>query len=368
MNFAISAARTKDIKVNRHELVTSLQKKGHSVVYIGQESNTEIHTDYSRLGVSFLSIPLKRDNTNPLQEIKTIKKTASLLKKNNIEVLISYGIRTFPTMVLAAKLAGIKKILCVVNGSGQLFQLKGLKGNLVKGMAYPMLWLSFQLSTSIIIQNNDDAKMLRKKNLLMRNNYTVVKGSGVNLKEFEFTELEKDPVFSMISRLTASKGVNEYIKAAKKVKDIYPKATFYLIGPLEEDENIEMNELKDAVEKKVINLIGKVEDVRSYINQCRVFVLPSYYPEGVPRSIVEAMALGRPVITTNTPGCKETVIEKFNGLIASPKDPNSLAEKIIWMIENDDKLEELGRNSRAMCEENFDVHKVNSVMMESLDL
>ncbi|RRN69917.1 glycosyltransferase family 1 protein [Peribacillus simplex] len=369
MKVAISAIRTKDIRINRHELVTSLQGLGHSVIYLGQESNSNIHLDYEKYNVTFQSIPLGRSNTNPFREIKSIKETSRVLKENHIEALIVYGIRTFPTMVIAAKLAGVKKILCIVNGSGRLFQLQGINGLLVKCISYPMLWLSFLLSNSILFQNQDDMKMIKRKGLLGRRNYGVINGSGVNLDEYQVEELEKVPVFSMISRLTGSKGVNEYIRAACYVKQTYPESIFNLIGPMDDDDtSINMSELQKAVGNGTIILKGKVEDVRPFIKQCRVFVLPSYYPEGVPRSIIEAMAMGRPIITADSSGCRETVVDRINGFLVPPRDANTLAEKMIWMIENKEEVAEMGKNSRRICEDKFNVNQINKIMLRKMGL
>lgn len=369
MNVAISAIRTKNIRINRHELVSSIQDLGHNVFYVGQESNDRIHPDYDKHNVKFLSIPLGRTNTNPFREVKSVIKTNRVLKKNNIDALIVYGIRTFPTMVLAAKLAGVKKVLCIVNGSGRLFQMTGIKGLLVKFISYPMLWLAFLLSNNILFQNSDDLKMVRKKGLLWKNNYGLINGSGVNLDEFHFEELESKPVFSMISRITGSKGVNEYLQAAYQVKRLYPNAIFYLIGPLDDNDcSINMNELKKAEKDKKIILKGQVEDVRPFLKKSRVFVLPSYYPEGIPRSILEAMAMGRPIITTESPGCRETVVHGENGFIVPVKDVNALVDKMIWIIENAEKVKEMGIQSRLMCKKKFDVNKINKKMIKTLGL
>ncbi|MCF3942624.1 glycosyltransferase family 4 protein [Oceanobacillus alkalisoli] len=369
MNVAISAIRTKNIRINRHELVTSLQDIGHDVYYVGQESKDELHPDYEKYNVQFIPISIGRSNTNPLKEIHTIYKVSKALKKNKINTIIVYGIRTFPTMVIAAKLAGVDKVLCVVNGSGRLFELKGIKGLLVKLISYPMLFLAFSLSDSILFQNKDDQNMIKRKGLLWKKNYSLVNGSGVNLQEYYPSKLETRPVFIMISRLTGRKGINEYMEAARQVKKKYPRVEFYLVGPMDDDDDsIDINRLQQLVNENVINIKGKTNDVRSYIKKSRVFVLPSYYPEGIPRSILEAMAMGRPIITTDSPGCRETVINGLNGFIVPPKDVDSLVEKMVWMIENESQVNKMGKLSRSICEEKFNVHEINKIMLHKLEL
>lgn len=361
MNVAISAIRTKSTKLGRYELIESIQSLDHKVYYIGQDSEDEPHPDFLKYNVGFLSIPLKRVNTNPLIELKTIVETKRVLSENNISYLIVYGIRTFPTVVLAAKLAGVKRVLCIVNGSGRLFQLKGIKGFVVKLMSYPMLWLAFFLADRILFQNSDDMSMIKRKGLLWRRNYGIVNGSGVNLEDFRFSKLAEKSVFLMISRLTGSKGVNEYIRAANIVKQYYPEAVFNLVGPMDDDDSsIDIVELQKAIDKGIINLKGRAEDVRSHINDCRVFVLPSYYPEGVPRATLEAMATGRPIITTDSPGCRETVIDGINGFLVSPKDAAALADKMIYMIKNPNVAEQMAKASRKIAVEKFDIHQINN--------
>ncbi len=368
MRVGISSIRTKDTKINRHELVTSLQRLGHSVTIIGVHSDGELHPDYAKYNTGFLSIPLKRNNTNPFTEIKAIREIRKKLLESNIELLLVYGIRTFPAMTIGARLAGVKKVLCIVNGSGRLFQLRGALGVFVKCISYPMLWLAFLLSDRIFFQNEDDMRMIKRKGLLWRTNYQTIPGSGVNLNEFKFCKLPKRPVFSMICRITGSKGVDEYIRAARYVKEKYPDAEFNLIGPFDNDDSsIDIEKLRNAKKDGIITLIGYVNDVRPYIEQCRIFVLPSYYPEGIPRSILEAMAMGRAIITTNSPGCRETVIDGYNGYLIPPKNADELAKTMVWMIENADAVEQMGVNSRRMCEERFDVIKVNETMLKHVN-
>ncbi|WP_404429637.1 glycosyltransferase family 4 protein [Sutcliffiella horikoshii] len=368
MKVAISMMVSPQKKIDRKELIRDLQSKNHKVVYIGQESGETLNPDYKDYNVDFIPIKMGRSNTNPFNEIKSLLDAKKAIKKNNVEVLIAYGIRTFPLMVIAAKLAGVKKILCVVNGSGRLFKLNGIRGFLIKLTSYPMLWLAFLFSNSILFQNNDDMKMIKRKGLLAKKNYGTINGSGVNLNEFQFTPLEKKPVFLMISRITGSKGVNEYINAAIKVKKSYKEAIFYLIGPLDDESGINMPQLQKSVDNGIIHMLGKIEDIKPCISMCRIFVLPSYYPEGVPRSILEAMSMGRPIITTDSPGCKETVVDGINGFKVPPKNSDLLAEKMEWMIENPNKVEKMGRESRRLAEMNFDVSKVNDIMLKTLNI
>lgn len=369
LNLVISAIGTKGSKISRKELVNSLKTAGYNIYILGRKSNDLLHPDYEKYNVKYLSSSIERVNINPLKELNTIKEIKQVFEENNIDALLVYGIRTFPTMVIAARLARVKRIVCIVNGSGRLFRLGGLKGLIIKFISYPMLWLAFLMADDILFQNPDDMNMIKCKGMLWRKNYGLVNGSGVNLDKYISDNLEPKPVFSMISRLTGSKGVNEYIQAACTVKQLYPEAIFNLIGPIEDnDSSINMDELKNAVDKKIVVLRGKVDDVRPFIDKCRIFVLPSYYPEGVPRSILEAMAMGRPIITTDSSGCRETVINGVNGFLVTPKDSEDLAKKMIWMINNPEQAEKMGKESRKICETKFNINKVNKIILETMGI
>lgn len=366
MKVGISAIRTKDIKLNRWELITEIQKLGHDVIYIGQDNDKALHSDYEKYNVKFTSIPIERVNTNPIKELNTIFQSGKILKENGIDCLLVYGIRTFPAVVVAAKLAGIKNVVCVANGSGRLFKLQGFKGFITKMISYPMLAIAMSLSNHIFIQNKDDLNLLKSKNILLNNNYSVINGSGVNLKDFSQVPLNDEPIFTYIGRITADKGINELIESAFRVNKLYPEARFYLVGPMDDKSKINHQLLNKAINENFVKLVGKVSDVRPYIKKTRFFVMPSFYGEGVPRTILEAMSMGRPIITTDSPGCRETVEEEINGFKVPIKNVDKLTKKMLWMIENKEKVEEMGRNSRVICEEKFNVHEINKEMVSKL--
>ncbi len=355
--------------VVRRDLIQCLQAQGYRVCRIGQVTRSdEIHPDYERLQVEYVGVPLERTNVHPLRELKGIAEVRRVLKKNEVQGVIIYGVRMFPSMVTAAKLAGVKRVLCVVNGTGRLFRMRGLKGFFVRFVSFPMLWLAFLLSDHIFFQNEDDLKLVRSKGLLWKRKYTIVHGSGVNLEHFSLADLPDEPVFLMVSRLTASKGVNEYVRAALEVREKYPEARFYLVGPMDDDDrSLDQGMLQKAAREGTVILTGWVDDVRPFIEKARVFVLPSYH-EGTPRTVLEAMAMGRPIITTDAPGCKETVEEGVNGFRVPVEDVDMLVDRMIWMIENHDAVQRMAVNSRILCERKYDVRKVNGAIIEELGI
>ena len=355
--------------IGREELIRQIVEKGHELIVLGVVPEAICYSKMIELGVKYIELKYKKSIAEPFNQLSVLKGLVKLFRNLKPDMLLVYSIQYIPLMVIAAKISKIKRINVVVTGSGRLFQIKGVKGVILRAPILPVLKYCFSNSENIFVQNKDDIEMLTNMKLIDPKKAILVNGSGVNLEKFSYEKLETKPVFSMISRLIGLKGVNEFVKAACYVKRIYPHAIFNLIGPLSEDDpSINIIELNKAAENGVINLRGEVNDVRPYLRETRVFILPSYYPEGVPRSILEAMAMGRPIITTNSQGCRETVLNGINGFLVQPRNAEELAEKIIWMIENEEKVEEMGKQSRKICEEKFDVKAINKKMIEIMKL
>ena len=368
MRIAISTVTTKDIPLDRKELIQLLSKQGHQLFLFGKYSVSDLHRDYDNYAVRFVGLPFERDIKGIINELKSIASIKKALKTNGVDILISYGIRTFPVMVFAAKLAKVKKILCIVNGLGRLFVIRGLKGFLLRLISYPVLLITFLLSDCVLFQNVDSFRALQSRGLVFKHNYSFVNGSGVNTTVYPYCELKNKTVFLMVSRLTGPKGVNEFIRAARVIKADYPETTFNLVGPLENNSGVNIVELSRAVADGTVTMHGRVEDVKPFLKDCGVFIFPSYFPEGIPRCVLEAMAIGRPIITTNSIGCKETVIDGENGFKVPPRNTTALVEKIIWMINNSNRLEEMGRRSREICLQKFNINDVNNKIKATLGL
>ena len=354
-------------KYDRPELVESLQKKC-ILPYIGCILDSSINEYFSEETAICLPIIASRNNTNPFVELKSMNSVKKAIKANGIDYAIVYGVKNHAAMAIGAKLGGAKRILCVVNGSGNLFRIGGFKGWMLRLISFPMLRLAYKYSCAVCFQNADDKELFIKKRLVKDNDKCFVTGgSGVNLDTFKMQEIPRDNSFLFLSRITPSKGISEYIKAAEIVRKKYPEATFDIVGPL--DGNVETMEnglLQDAIDAGTVKYHGATNDVPSWMGKCRFFVYPSYYPEGVPRCAIQAIATGRPIITCDTPGCKETVENGVNGFIVLPKDIEALAEKMIWMIENPNSVNEMAVASRVLAEKKFDVNKINQELIDKL--
>ena len=173
----------------------------------------------------------------------------------------------------------------------------------------------------------------------------------------------------MIARLIGDKGVREYLKAAEIIKNKYPIVKFYLVGWIDENPaSISKDELDYFINNKIIEFLGRLSDVRPAITQSSVYVLPSYYREGMPRTILEAMSMGRPVITTNAPGCRETVVDGQNGFLVPVKDVNALTAAMERFIKEPELIPVMGAVSRRMAVEKYDVRVINHLILKTMGL
>ena len=365
---AILCNGTSKTSTDRMELVEKLHENGIQP-YCGKVIVDEVNEYFSEETAILLPILASRDNTNPLVELKSMASIKKAIKKENIDGAIIYGIKNHAAMAIGAKMGGAKKILCVVNGSGNLFRVKGIKGTILRLISFLMLWVAYKFCTAICFQNEDDKALFIKKHLVKDNDKLFVTGgSGVNLDIFNVTELPEENRFLFLSRITPSKGIAEYIKAAEIVKKKYPDVVFDIVGPLDSKvENLEDNLLQKATDKGVVAYHGATTDVPLWIAKCRFFVYPSYYPEGVPRCAMQAIACGRPLITCNTQGCKETAVDGLNGFVIEPKNVEILAEKMIWMIEHPEEIEKMAVESRKLAEKKFDVNKINQQLIDKMN-
>ena len=367
MNILITQSGKKFIKGYRYELFEKMRNNGHKLYHLDQDIKETYIDDDGDVHIPLVKFSDRR-NRNPINEIVFIKELRKIFLQNNIECIVVYGIKIIPSMIIAAKFAKIDKRICVINGAGSLFMGDDLKIRIFRAIAFPMLKIAFSLSNNILIQNEDDYKMLINKHFLSKEKGVRTNGSGVNLQKFKVEPLSDEENFLLITRVTRTKGLHEYIKAASIVKEKYPSATFHLVGPKDDlDLSVDWNLVKDAIDRKIIIYHGETKDVISFIKRCRVFVFPSFYREGVPRAVLEAMAMGRPIITTDSPGCRETVIDCKNGFLVKPKDYEMLAEKIMWMIKNKDIVYNMGKESRKLAEDKFNIDDINDIVLKCIN-
>jgi glycosyltransferase involved in cell wall biosynthesis len=228
---------------------------------------------------------------------------------------------------------------------------------------------AFSCCAKVFFQNPDDMKEFNDSGILKHNKGVLINGSGINMEQFEPAPLPESPIFLMIGRIIREKGVLDYLEASRMVKKECPEARMQILGPFDTKMgSLTMDHVRPYIDDGSIEYLGFAKDVRPYIAASSVFVLPSIYREGVPHSILEAMAMGRSIITTDGPGCRETVMQGKNGLLVPQNNPIELAKAMMQMCNNEQLRASMGHNSIEFCRDKFEVGKVNEIILRTMGL
>ena len=228
--------------------------------------------------------------------------------------------------------------------------------------------IGFMCADTVIFQNSDDKEQFINEKLVKSDKCKIVNGSGVNMEKFSFEPYPQQMTFFMLSRVMYSKGIREYLEACEIVKAKYPDIRCMLLGACEGiQDSLSQEDLNTYINKGIIEHFGETDTVADYYKQCSVYVLPSYR-EGTPRTVLEAMSMGRAVITTDAPGCRETVVNGETGFLVPVQNGQAVAEKMIEFIENPELVVTMGKKSSEYCKSKFDVIKVNEDMCKYLKI
>lgn len=364
----IIAPKTKTLINFRKDLIKDFLNYGYEVVTVSPEEGFE--KQLNDLGVKSIILKMDKNSTSIFSNIKYWKELTKIVKKENPDKIFSYTIKPNIFGAIAGHKCKIEDVYSMVTGVGYVYTTDSFKARILQiicGLGYK---IAFKYSKKVIFQNIDDLELFVNKKYLNKDKSYVVDGSGVNTDRFMRKPLPEEDSFVMISRLLKPKGVCEYFEAAKLVKEKYPNTKFLFVGGYSKTQYSVDYELIDREYFKtgIIDYCGETNDITQFVKQARVFVLPSYYGEGIPRTLLEALAMARPVITTNNRGCKETVKDGVNGFIVPVKDPSALAEKMIYMIEHRDELDQMAEESYKYCKERFDIEIINKKMLEIMEI
>ena len=326
------------------------------------DADSLIRSSLESYGVNVHKIHMKRTGMNPISDLRTIFQLWILMKKIKPNYFLGYTHKPVIYGNLAAWMAGVNKQFALITGLGYTFQSQILWLNHLLQFLYR---ISMRRVEKVFFQNPDDETLFQNLGIIKTSDQksVVVNGSGVDLKKFNIASFPKKIQFLLIARLLGDKGVREYFKAAKAVRKNHPDIKFGLVGWIDNHPDaISKKELDDSIDAGDIFFYGRMDDVKPAISESSVYVLPSYR-EGTPRTVLEAMAMGRPIITTDAPGCKETVKDGINGYIVKVKSSQALVEAMLCFIEQPELIESMGNSSRKIAEEKYDVDKVNKHMM-----
>jgi len=352
----------------REDMMTAMINNGHEVIAAAPESEREWEDKFRKRNIKYVSINgIERTSTNPLKDIIGFFSILKVIIKEKPDKIFAYQAKTIIYGCIAAKFARVNEIYALMGGLGSVFRNKNRK-NLARNIMKIEYKIAFKCCNKVFFQNKDDYKEMLDIGLIREDQVVMINGSGVNMTKFIQKPIPKDPVFLFIGRIIRDKGVVEYIEAAEIVKKKYPQARIWLVGYFDTNPTaIKEEEIQPYIDKGTIEYLGSTNDVRPFLEKCSFYVLPSYH-EGTPKSVLEAMATGRPIITTDAPGCRETVINGVNGFLVPIRNSDALAEKMIWMIEHREEAEKMGQESLKICREKFDVNKVNEVILKTMKL
>ena len=349
----------------RKNLILKLIQEGYEVHAIAP------FDDYSNkleeLGCVFHHIDMDSKSKNPISDVFLLKRIKNTLKEINLDVLLNFTIKPNIYGTLAASSLGVS---CVNNvaGMGTLFTEGILARTLFKGL----FKISQKKASTVFFQNPDDLEELTKNNIVDVNISELLPGSGVNLKEFPYIPISKTKSinFLLIARMIYPKGIVELVEASKILKNKGYDFHVKLLGELgvNNPNVIEKTDFDKLCSPNYITYLGKTDDVKLVIQDCDVVVLPSYYREGTPKSLLESLGTGRPIITTDMPGCKETVIDGVNGFLCKPKSIEDLSNKMEKILNcNFDDLLKMGEESRKLAMNKYDEKIVISKYVNAIN-
>jgi glycosyltransferase involved in cell wall biosynthesis len=357
----------------RGPLLRAVREQGFRVIAAapGLSKEQDCIDELERLGVTARDIPLSRTGLNAFTDFRSLAALLRLMRHEKPQVVLGYTAKPVIFGTIAAALAGVPRRYALVTGLGYAFTVGGgSMRSVVRTILMSLYRIAFRRATKVFFQNPDDAALFRGLGLLPAAlPVVVVNGSGIDLRRFTPAPLPEGPQhFLLIARMLSAKGIREYVAAAERIRKVYPEVRFHLVGGIDSNPDaIPADEVQRWNEAGHVIWHGEVSDVRAHLAACHVYVLPSYR-EGTPRSVLEAMAMGRPIITSDAPGCRETVIEGENGFLVPPRTVEPLMQAIERFINKPELIARMGQRSRDIAESKFDVDTINAQMLREMEL
>ncbi len=321
-------------------------------------------------GVRYIEVPMSRRGLNPLVDFGLMVRFLKIYRRERPDFAFHNTIKPVIYGSAAARWAGVKCVVNMIPGLGYVFIGKGGLHRLLRPLVKLMYRFALKNSHRVFFQNRDDLEYFASVGLVDRSRAILTLGSGVDLDRFYFVEPAPDRrgcTFLFVGRLLWDKGVGEFVEAAKILKPHHAGTRFMLLGRLDPGNpaGVDPKVVEEWGRQGYVEYLGELPDVRAVMAKADVVVLPSYR-EGVPKALLEAMAMGKPIITTNAPGCKETVVDDRNGVLVSPRDIEGLTVAMENMIRNPEGRTRMGKEGRKIASELFDVKVVNAILLEAL--
>jgi glycosyltransferase involved in cell wall biosynthesis len=351
----------------RREFIAALRQAGHEVSVLAPRDHA--WDRLSELGVPVTEWSLRQHGMSPLSELRAMFHAWREIRRVKPDVVLNFTIKPSIYGSLAAHFAGVRRIHSVFTGLGYFFTHEDNVDSLVTRTIRWMLRRALAHNSSVFFQNDDDRDLFLKLGLVTRERTRKMNGSGINLEAFAPAGAAVEPgSFVLVGRMLPEKGVREFVEAARILRPKYPNARFMLLGGIDGSKSaIPRTEIEGWSTQPRVEYLGEVDDVRSVVERAEVMVLPSYR-EGLPRSVLEAMALGKAIVTTDVSGCRDTVIEGRNGTLVPSRDPKALSAAMERFLLDATLAQRYGRESRILAEERFDVRAVNATFLRDTGL
>ena len=355
----------------RHALICALQARGLDVHVAAPElsAGDPLRLKLEAQGLTVHSIPMNRTGTNPIADLRSLWALWRLMRQIKPQAVLGYTVKPVIYGLLAARLAGVPRRFALITGLGYAFQGDGKRWRM-QALVQRLYALALSKVDMVFFQNPDDAALFNERGIVRNDSpVCIVNGSGVDVAEFHLVDIPLGaPSFLLIARLLGDKGVREYAQAATQIRARHPDVRFSIAGWIDENPDaIKQHELDAWIAAGALDFWGRLSDVRPAIAQSSVYVLPSYR-EGTPRTVLEAMAMGRAIITTDAPGCRETVVNGKNGFLVAVKSVEALKKAMQVFVDDQNLAAVMGKQSREMALARYDVHQVNAVMLHAMKI
>lgn len=369
MKVMFITAATFTIPWFREDMLKEFSRRADEVVVLGNEPLEKWDSYFTDLGVRYIPYHVSRNGLSPVEDLKTYRELCRLIKREKPDKVLTNFVKANVYGCIAAHKAGIEDIFVMMGGLGSVFHGDDTKSRLARKFVVAEYKASLKYAKKIFFQNDEDSNLLVSLGLVRREQVVRINGSGVNTEHFAQKPLPEKPSFVFIGRLVRGKGVMEYLEAARMVKRDYPEAEFNLVGPYDTNPSaLQPSDIQPYIDDGTVVYHGEQKDVRPYLEAASVFVLPSYYGEGTPKSALEAMSMGRPLIVADAVGCREVVKDGVNGLLVQPKSSEALAFAINKLASNSNKRFDMGMRSREIILDAYDVRLVDDVICTAMQM
>lgn len=356
----------------RGPLVSEMVKRGCTVYALAPDYDASTRASVIALGATPVDYSMSRAGMNPARDVLDLIRLAFLLRQLKVDASFAYFIKPVIYGTLAARLAHIKKRYAMIEGAGYVFieeKVSNWRRKLLRKFATGLYRLGLSQAHRVFMLNADDKQLFVEEKMVQADKVQLLNGIGLDLSHYRMTAPVLEPfTFILVARLLREKGIYEYVDAARQVKASHPEIRFLLLGSIDLNPgSVAEHTVLEWVQEGLIEWPGQVSDVREWLAKASVFVLPSYR-EGLPRSTQEAMAMGRAIITTDVPGCRDTVSDGANGYRVPARDAVALAHAMLKLINHPELLAPMGQSGRRMAEQRFDVKKINSVILNVMNI